>query len=451
MEKDNKELVSKLIVVAIPIMLQNLVQSGLGFLDTLMIGQLGEAEVAAIGGANQFFFFIQLAFFGLNSGGSIFLAQYFGAKNMDGMRKVTTFTTSISIIIGALGWMFVSLFPSSFMSLFSQEENVIETGVVYLKTVGISYIFAGFSMMYSGAFRAMEDAKTPMYTTILSLILNAILNAFLIFGLGPFPRLGVFGGALATVISRLMEALLLIIISIKRKAPFVTKRREDFKWDKIFIKDMGTTGLPAFLHETLWSIGAILYKVAYSSLGTAAFAAFNIDMSIQDLFFVACLGLSNGSGIILGNIIGEGDKEKAQRWSGKIIIYSLFIGIVMGALELFLSPFMINLYNISLEARSIATKALISLSLMIPFEMTGVVIMVGILRSGGDSRYSMLSEIIPMYLLSIPLAFIGTKCLHLSLWAILLFKLSELIPKMIIGIMRVRSKKWIKDLTLGER
>ena len=134
-----------------------------------------------------------------------------------------------------------------------------------------------------------------------------------------------------------------------------------------------------------------------------------------------------------------------------IIIYSLFIGIVMGALELFLSPFMINLYNISLEARSIATEALISLSLMIPFEMTGVVIMVGILRSGGDSRYSMLSEIIPMYLLSIPLAFIGTKCLHLSLWAILLFKLSELIPKMIIGIMRVRSKKWIKDLTLGER
>ena len=214
---------------------------------------------------------------------------------------------------------------------------------------------------------------------------------------------------------------------------------------------MGSTGLPAFLHETLWSIGSILYKISYSSLGTAAFAAFNIDMSIQDLFFVAGLGLANGSGVILGNIIGEGDKEKAQRWSGKIIIYSLFIGIVMGALELFLSPFMINLYNISLEARSIATEALISLSLMIPFEMTGVVIMVGILRSGGDSRYSMLSEIIPMYLLSIPLAFIGTKCLHLSLWAILLFKLSELIPKMIIGIMRVRSKKWIKDLTLGER
>ena len=175
MKKENKELVSKLIVVAIPIMLQNLVQSGLGFLDTLMIGQLGEAEVAAIGGANQFFFFIQLAFFGLNSGGSIFLAQYFGAKNMDGMRKVTTFTTSISIIIGALGWMFVSLFPSSFMSLFSQDEKVIETGVLYLRTVGISYIFAGFSMMYSGAFRAMGDAKTPMYTTILSLILNAVL------------------------------------------------------------------------------------------------------------------------------------------------------------------------------------------------------------------------------------------------------------------------------------
>ena len=451
MKKENKELVSKLIVVAIPIMLQNLVQSGLGFLDTLMRGQLGEAEVAAIGGANQFYLFLQMAFFGLNSGGSIFLAQYFGAKNFEGIRKVTTFTTTISIIIGTLGWVFVSFFPSSFMSLFSQDEKVIETGVLYLRTVGISYIFAGFSMMYSGAFRAMGDAKTPMYTTILSLILNAVLNALLIFGLGPFPRLGVFGGALATVISRLVEVLLLVFISTKRKAPFVTRKIDDFKWNKVFIKEMGTTGLPAFLHETLWSIGAILYKVAYSSLGTAAFAAFNIDMSIQDLFFVAGVGLANGSGIILGNIIGEGDKEKAQRWGMKIISYILIIGLFMGVLEVISSPFMINLYNISPKSRSIAVKALFSLSLILPFEMTGVVIMVGILRSGGDSRYSMLSEIIPMYLLSIPLAFICTKYLHLSLWAILLFKLSEIIPKMIIGGMRVRSGKWIKDLTLGER
>ena len=451
MKKDNKELISKLFLVAFPIMLQSLVQSGLGFLDTLMIGQLGEAEVAAIGGANQFYLFLQMAFFGLNSGGSIFLAQYFGAKNLDEMRKVTTFTTVISIIIGTLGWIFVSFFPLSFMSLFSQDERVIETGIVYLRTVGFSYIFVGFSMMYSGAFRAMGDAKTPMYTTVFSLFLNAVLNALLIFGLGPFPRLGVFGGALATVISRLTEALLLIIISIRRKAPFVTRRREDFKWDKSFIKAMGSTGLPAFLHETLWSIGSILYKISYSSLGTAAFAAFNIDMTIQDLFFVAGLGLANGSGVILGNIIGEGDKEKAQRWSMKIILYTLSIGVFMSIMELIISPMMISLYNISPEAVSTAVKALFSFSFLLPFEMTGVVIMVGILRSGGDSRYSLLSEIIPMYLLSIPLAFIGSKYLHLSLWAILLFKLSEIIPKMIIGGVRVRSGKWIKDLSLRER
>ncbi len=150
MTRENKEFISKLYIVVIPIMLQSLVQSALGFLDTLMIGQLGEAEVAAIGGANQFFFFIQLAFFGLNSGGSIFLAQYYGAKNMDGMRKVTTFTSTIAVTFGALGCLFVSLFPSSFMALFSSDKTVIDTGVVYLKTVGVSYIFSGFSMMYSG-------------------------------------------------------------------------------------------------------------------------------------------------------------------------------------------------------------------------------------------------------------------------------------------------------------
>ena len=451
MKKKNRELISKLSIVAIPIMLQNLVQSGLGFLDTLMIGQLGEAEVAAIGGANQFFFFLQLAFFGLNSGGTIFLAQYFGAKNMDGMRKVTSLTSSIAIAIGVLGGVFVSLFPASFMSIFSSDDAVIETGIVYLRTVGISFAFAGFSMIYSGAFRAMGDSKTPMYTTILSLLLNAVLNALLIFGLGPFPRLGVFGGAIATVIARFMEALLLILISIKRKVPFLVKEKEDFKWSRQFIKEISITALPAFMHETLWSMGAILYKVAYATLGTTSFAAVNIDMSIQDLFFVAGLGLANGSGVILGNVIGEGDKEKAQRWSKKIILYTLSIGFVMGALEFVFSPDLINLYNISPDARNIAVKALYSLSVILPFEMTGVVIMVGILRSGGDSKFSMLSEIIPMYALSIPLAFIGAKYLHLSLWILFLLKLSEILTKLFIGGMRVRSGKWIKDLSIRER
>ena len=451
MKKESREFFYKISIVSIPIMLQNLVQSGLGFLDTLMIGQLGETEVAAIGGANQFFFFIQLAFFGLYSGGSIFLAQYFGAKNMDGMRKVTTLTSSISIFIGALGWIFVTIFPSSFMSLFSSDSCVIETGIIYLRTVGISYIFAGFSMIYSGAFRAMGDSKTPMFTTIISLVLNAILNALLIFGLGPFPTLGVFGGALATVIARLMEALFLISISVKRKVPFLVTKKEDFVWSRDFIKKMATTGLPAFLHETLWSTGAILYKVAYASLGTSVFAAVNIDMSIQDLFFVAGLGLANGSGVVLGNLIGEGEKEKAQRWSDKIIIYTLSIGVLMGVLELILSPLFISLYNISPEAKSIAIKALYSISLILPFEMTGLTIMVGILRSGGDSKFSMLSEIIPMYILSIPLAFIGAKYLHFSLWILFLLKLSEILPKLIAGRIRVRSGKWIKDLSSGER
>ena len=164
LNKDNKELLIKLSAVSIPIMLQSLVQSGLGFLDTLMIGQLGENEVAAIGGANQFFFFIQLAFFGLNSGGCIFLAQYYGAKNYKGMRKMTTFVSSVAMAIGALGCLVVSLFPSTLMSIFSDESEVISPGVIYLRTIGISYLFTGFSMIYSGAFRSSGDAKTPMAT-----------------------------------------------------------------------------------------------------------------------------------------------------------------------------------------------------------------------------------------------------------------------------------------------
>lgn len=445
MDRDTRELIKRLSVVAIPIMLQSLVQSGLGFLDTLMIGQLGETEIAATGGANQFFFFVQIAFFGLNSGGSIFLAQYFGAKNYDGMKKVLALTSTLAVILGAIGSLVAIIFPSSLMAIFSADEGVIRAGVTYLKAVGVSYIFAGFSMTFSGAFRASGDSRTPMAITIASLLSNAILNALLIFGLGPFPRMGILGGAVATSISRALEAILLLAVAVKRRAPFLPRGRKDYSWEKSFISEMSRTGLPAFLHDTFWVIGSIIYKVAYSRLGTGTFAAVNIDMSIQDLFFVAAMGLANGSAVIIGNTIGEGDRERSERWGRKIMAYSIVIGVVMGVLELTLGPAFISLYNITPDVMDCARKGLMALSATLPMEMMAVTIIVGILRSGGDSTYAMLSELVPMYALSIPLAFIGAY-LGLPLWILFLMKLSENTIKSIVGFIRIRSGKWIREL-----
>ena len=446
MLKEEKVLLQRLAIVAIPVMIQNLVQSGVGFLDTLMIGQLGETEVAAVGGANQYFFFIQIAFFGLNSGSSIFLAQFYGAKNTKGMRKVLSLASSLAILMGALGGIIVTAFPSFLMKLFSSDPQVIWAGSVYLRAVGVSYLFSGFSSVYSGAFRATGDARTPMVTTTISLFTNALLNYILIFGPGPFPSLGILGGAIATVISRILEAFLLIVISLSRKEQFIPKEREDFRWEKSFIRDIAKTGLPAFIHETLWVIGSILYKVAYSRLGTGTFAATNICLSIQDLFFVAGLGLAGGAGVVLGNTIGKGEMKKAQEWGEKIILLSLLTGIAMGILEFILGPLLLNFYNISPEVLSTARKGIFALSFILPLELLGVVIMVGILRSGGDSKFSMLSEIIPMYLISIPLTFLGASIFRLPLWALMLVKLSETVTKALVGALRIRSGKWIINL-----
>ena len=448
MENDNREMMKKLLVIALPIMLQNLISTSLTFADTLMIGQLGQNELAAVGITTQVYFLISLFFFGISSGTSIFLSQYYGSGEHDKMRRTMAFGFSICLIGALLMALFSFFFPEAILMCFTKDPSVIAYGVSYLKIVAPSYLFAAVSAVLSIGFRAESKANIPMLISVYSLTQNAIGNYLLIFGIGPFPEMGVAGGALSTTLARIVEMLLLIYLTYRRGGEcFAFRRGNDFKWDKAFLLSFTSTSLPVLFNEVFWALGMTLYKVAFALLGTEALATFNIVDSIDNLFFIAVLGIGNGATILLGNTLGAGDKEKAIRWARKLMLISFFIGLIMGLAEFALSPFFTTWFSVSDSVRTTSILSLKARGVSQPFRAIATLTVIGILRAGGDTKFAAISEMAGVYLVGVPIAFIGATVLKLPLELIYLALVFEEIAKIIFSFPRIVSKKWAHVLT----
>ena len=442
----DRGLIGRLSLVALPIMLQNLLTSSLSFLDTLMIGQLGQQEIAAVGIANQVYFVISLLFFGIASGTSIYLAQYYGAREYGKMRKAMSFATMLCLAGGALVSILSFIFSDAIIRIFSAEQAVIDAGSTYLRYVAFSYMFSAVSATLSIGFRSTGKASLPLIVSFVSLTMNAIGNYLLIFGIGPFPFLGVAGGAISTFIARLAEMLILALLAWGRHEPFAFSPRKDLGWDRTFIESFAITALPVVLNELFWSLGMTLYKVAYSSLGTEALAAVNITESIGNFFFIAMMGIANGATIVLGNEIGSGNPDKARGWAMDLIVISLLTGAVMGTLEFLLAPLFASWFNVTAAVAMTAISALKVNSFRQPLKSLNMCMIVGVLRSGGDTRYAVFAELGGIWLIGIPLAFIGTRILGLPLPWIYAICAAEEIFQLIAESIRMKNGRWLNIL-----
>ncbi len=442
----DRGLIGRLSLVALPIMFQNLLTSSLSFLDTLMIGQLGQQEIAAVGIANQVYFVISLLFFGIASGTSIYLAQYYGAGEYGKMRKAMSFATMLCLEGGALVSILSFIFSDAIIRIFSAEQAVIDAGSTYLRYVAFSYMFSAVSATLSIGFRSTGKASLPLIVSFVSLTMNAIGNYLLIFGIGPFPFLGVAGGAISTFIARLAEMLILALLAWGRHEPFAFSPRKDLGWDRTFIESFAITALPVVLNELFWSLGMTLYKVAYSSLGTEALAAVNITESIGNFFFIAMMGIANGATIVLGNEIGSGNPDKARGWAMDLIVISLLTGALMGTLEFLLAPLFASWFNVTAAVAMTAISALKVSSFRQPLKSLNMCMIVGVLRSGGDTRYAVFAELGGIWLIGIPLAFIGTRILGLPLPWIYAICAAEEIFQLIAESIRMKNGRWLNIL-----
>ncbi len=444
----NKDFFKVMMSIALPITLQNLIASSVNMLDTLMITSLGNESLAAVGLANQVFFFYSVTIFGVATGSSIFISQFWGKKDTENIGKIMGISLAIVTLLGILFTLAALIVPEYIMKIFSNDSEVIRLGVDYLKIVSLSYIITGISFSYAVASRSIGQAKMPMVASMVSFATNAVFNYLLIFGKLGLPQLGVKGAAYATVLARILEiALILYSIYSNKNNPLAQNIKAMTNWSKDFIKKYFKTAYPVILNEAFWSLGTVLYSLAYAKIGTEAAAAVQILSTVQNIFMVMTRGLANACTVMVGNKIGAEEENEAIEYANSFMILSVTLGLILGIL-LFISTDAILLFfrNITPGLHESSKKLLIVAAFFFFVKSFNGTLIVGVLRGGGDTKFSMVLEMGAVWLVGVPLAFLGALVFKLPVYYVSILVNMEEVVKAVIGIPRIISKKWVTNV-----
>lgn len=439
----------QLLVLAAPIMLQNFIASSLNMFDTLMIGQLGENEVAAVGVANQVFFLFNLVANGAAAGCSIFLSQFWGGGDRRSVHKVVGLGLLMNLCIGLLFTGAACAFPGPIIGLFSDDQAVISLGIEYLLLAALSYAFTSVSFLLAGAMRSVGKAWPPMIISAGAVLVNIALNQVFIFGELGAPAMGVRGAALATLIARVVEMALMLVFCFLPSSPLRGRLREYISFTPAFTGKVLLKTLPILLNESCWAVGTMLYVRAYGHIGTHAIAASQICNTVQNLFMVACFSLASSSLVMIGNQIGAGRREQAVIYSRRFSKLALLVGLILGIAVALSAPAILTLFKVSEQAARAAVAMLRIFSLIAPIRVLNVVLIVGVFRGGGDAGFSLAAEGITMWTIGVPLAFLGAVTLRLPVEQVVLLITLEEIVKCVIALFRLRSNRWLHEVAIG--
>lgn len=444
----NKDFFKVMISIALPITLQNLVASSVNMLDTLMITTLGEESIAAVGLANQVFFFYAVTVFGVATGSSIFIAQFWGKKDTRNIGRVLGISLAIVCVLGTVFTLAALIVPDFIMRIFSNDKEVIRLGADYLRVVSLSYIITGISFSYAVASRSIGQAKMPMTVSMISFVTNALFNYLLIFGKFGFPQLGIKGAAYGTLIARAVEiALILYSIYSNKQNPLAQNIKNMTDWTGDFIKKYLKTAYPVILNEAFWSLGTVLYSIAYAKIGTEAAAAVQILNTVQNIFMVMTRGLANACTVMVGNKIGADEEEEAVEYANSFMILSVVLGLVLGIMLFITSDGILMFFrNLTPGLHAASKKLLIVLAIFFSIKSFNGTMIVGVLRGGGDTKFSMILEMCSVWLVGVPLAFLGALVFKLPVYYVFLMVHMEEIVKASIGMLRIRSKKWVTNV-----
>jgi putative MATE family efflux protein len=447
----DKAFYRNLFAIAVPIMLQNLINSLVNMLDTVMIGRLGTVEIAAVGLGNQIFFLYNLILFGVCSGGAIFTAQFWGKGDLPGIRKNTGFCLALNLLVAAaftLGALFI---PGALIGVYSRDPLVIEAGAAYLRHLAPSFIPFAVSIVFVLTLRSVERVRLAIVSTLIALSLNAVLNYLLIFGVGPFPALGVRGAALATVISRCVEMLILVTACYARGYAPAGRPRQLFAFDTAYARRFFAVALPVIFNETLWSLGVTTQNLIFARTNTDAIAAFNITNTVSQLTWVVFIGLGNGVAVLIGKKIGEGRDAEARTYAARITRFAPLLSLGAAFILLPLSRLLPVVFNVSPGVLSAAAGMFIILCCCYPFRAFNMSMVVGVCRAGGDTVFCIFYDIAVMWVVTLPLAAAAAFVFHAPVWLIYLCISAEEPVKMFIGLRRLKTGKWLHNVVSDNR
>ena len=447
LNEDNKKFYKTLITLCIPIIIQNLLSNLINMVDTIMVGGLGEISVASIGIANQYFFLYNMALSGIIGGASLFIAQFYGKNDKLNIRKITGLSVISALMIG-ITFMIVAFFsPKFIIYFFSKDLDVIKVATNYFSIIGFCYPIIAISNVFSMGSRSIRNPKLGMVCSTISLFINIILNYVFIFGKLGMPALGASGAALATVIARIIELILLVSYIYFIKNDY--ELRFTFKDIKLINKDLLKAYIskttPTFLNDTLWAFGTVLYAVAYSKAGTSAIAASQIASSTGNFFIVTAVCVAIGSSIMIGNELGADNIKKAIHYSKKFAILVTLVGAIFGLLLIISIPGLIKLFSVSDQLMPDIKKIFVIMGILMALKTFNTFIIIGVLRSGGDTKYALFLEMGCMWIVSLPLTFFAAYK-GLPIYILVGLTYTEEVVKFIFGVPRAISKKWAQNL-----
>ena len=438
----------KAVMIALPVALQGMLNTIVNLVDTMMIGRLGETAIAAVGLANKVFFVFSLLVFGVVSGSGVLAAQYWGNQDVKSIRKVTGLGVLIALT-GALLFAAPSvLCPAVVMRIFTDSEKAIQTGAAYLAVAALSYPFTAVTNTYVAMLRAVGRVKAPVAISLMTILINIVLNYILIFGHFGAPRLGVTGAAIATLTARIAESGAILAAVYTTRSPIAGRLGEMFGYSRAFIRQFAGTAAPVIANEFIWGLGTTMYSLAYGRMGDNAVAAITIATTIQDIVVVLFQGLSAATAVILGNEMGAGKLKQAEKYAKNFFILQFLVTLAAMGLCYGIRWNIISMYSISYEVAQAVNRCLIVFILFMPFKMFNYVNVVGVLRSGGDTRMCLILDTSGVWLIGVPMAFFGGLYLKQTIWIVYAMVMAEEVYKAVFGYIRYRQKKWLRNLAV---
>ncbi|MBP3453495.1 MAG: MATE family efflux transporter [Clostridia bacterium] len=446
----DKQFYKTTVILAAPVVLQNMITIMVNMLDTIMLGKYGEIQLSGSSLANSFVGIYQILCMGIGGGAAVLTAQYWGSNNQDAVRKITVLMIRISMIFAMIFFLMSISIPETIMHWYTSDPVVIQAGVIYLRIVSPTFILAGLSQTLIIVLRSVREVKLPLIISIVSFFTNLFFNWVLIFGKLGLPELQIRGAAWATVIARAIETVILLYYLFCKDKKIGLRVHHLTEPCREYLSRYVHYSAPVILSDFLLGLGNSMVSMIIGHMSASFVAANSIVSMTVRLSTVMNQGFANSGSIMTGNTLGEGDAEKAHQQGFTFLWLSVLLGLFASGLILLLSPTIIGAYNITEETREIAFRLMESVAIMVVFQGTQSMLTKGVLRGGGDTQFLVAADISFMWLLSIPLGYLSAFVWHMSPFWIYLFMKIDYIVKTIWCTFRLRGNKWIKKLALAE-
>ena len=444
MDERKRSLRKEIVRLALPIALQQFMTALVGACDAIMLGKLSQDAMSAVSLATQVTFVFNLFMFAFMAGENMFVAQYYGKGDYKGISQVFSLVTKICGCIAVVFLAGSLFFPEQLMRILTNEETLIVLGSEYLRVIGISYVFSGIAQTFLAIMKNCGAVNMSTLINGVMVILNIVLNAVFIFGLSGFPKMGIKGAALATVLATVVQFLWSVgyVLCRIRAVKFSLRSCEKKLFGRFWQK-----AVPLLINNLAWGIGFSMYSVIMGHLGTDAVAANGIANISKNLVVCFCLGLGNAGSIIVGNRLGADRLQEAKEVGETLTKTAIIAGIVSGLVLIALSPFITKMVDLTPIARGYLQKMLLISSYYIAGKSVNCMTIGGIFAAGGDSKFGMLCDSVTLWCIIVPLGCICAFILKLPVMVVyFVLNLDEII-KLPVVYKHYKKYKWIKNLT----